>query len=423
MARTKKKIQKKPSNTKFKSPKPLLPIALSAKEQSQIKKKALNACKRSWQALKNSDFELKEFHEIERPLYEEWYNTSHQESFSEINSLRKKCDEYEEIFSNLLREIKAYGLSDVEAYKKITASGYYFIPPENNTGNRKYSKNEEPNFNFSEGSFEDDFEEDVCDCPNCRARRRRSGNSSGDGSSGDMESIVRALFEEAFEDVVDDMDEQEKEKLFEEFCDELGFDYSKFSKGSNDQNLKTPETIESTRKQCVILFRKIAKELHPDKQDPTSNGKSSNMKTVEIERDLWLRSVNAYEKLDYEALCNVWLTYNVFCQNNDLSGDFTVAMLKDLQHDLKNQNAEKRNQLRRYKKSGVLGFFRLPEKDKRRIFKEQKSELRDQIVYLSLRSRMMERDLKALEKKAEKFSKRSEKRSGQSESPQKAFNF
>jgi hypothetical protein len=428
MAKNKKNIKKKrrkPAARKIKSTEPtksLLPLALSAREQSKIKKKALSACKRSWQALKKSDSELREFYEVERPMYEEWYNASHEKSFNEINSLRKECDDYHRIFSDIMREVEAYEIDEVEAYQKVTATGYAFVSPPDDSNNRKYTKNEEPNFNFSEDDFEDDFEDDMCDCPVCRVRRAGQGNLGGEDD--DVESMARALFEEGFAMFVDEeMDERVKEKMFRDFCEEFGFDYRKFSKGSNDQNTENPETLESIRKQCVILFRKIAKELHPDKQDSLSNGKLQNIKTEVIEDELWLRSVAAYDKLDYATLCNVWLTYTVFCRNNDSSGDFTVAMLKELQHDLKNQNAEKRKQVRRYRKSGAFGFSKLSEKDKKKIYKQQEAALEEQIHSLSFHSEMMKQELKLLEKKAKKSKKNSIKINTQGTQSQKVFNF
>ena len=113
-----------------------------------------------------------------------------------------------------------------------------------------------------------------------------------------------------------------------------------------------------------------------------------------------MRSVLAYEKLDFNELSNVWLTYTVFYGNYQLADDYSVAMLKELQRSLKEQNAHKRKQLRRYKKGGLLAFSKLPENDLMTLFEKQDYALSQQVYEMMMNCNYMEQNLTYLAKLA-----------------------
>ncbi len=339
----------KPLRGRSWQPKSHLPLCLPESAQKRIYSQAESGCLRSWKTLERNKKEIEHYHKYDLAGYGAWYKKTFNDALSEIAALQRTLQEKETILYSVRRESMAHNISAFEAYKRVTSEGYKFEVPQSESTETF----EDQNFSFGGDFFDDaEFDEEAdCDCPFCRAERR-AGKGDSDFEAAHPDEILFEIFEQS---IGFDLDADEKAAAFQDFkkfAETTGMYQELFGNGpSSDRRYGNDDS-----ERCSALFRRLAKALHPDRAGSFS----------EQEKDLWQRAVEAYKQNDLPRLEVVWLHYSIF-NSNKIEQDLPVSSFLALQHDLKQQNKEKRREIRRLKKGQIWGFANLDAKGLERL--------------------------------------------------------
>ena len=341
-----------------------LPLVLSAKEQARIKAKAESGCNKAWQALNRTKIELEAYYKNDLPKHKDWYAANFKVELAKIETVRDSLDEVASLIMRVKREAYYYQISDKEAYQRVTSKDYVFRNP-----NQKSDQNQaNPDFAFGSSDEFNEPDADQCDCDSCRRKREFDSkfNNKGSFDPDDLDAFLYSMFEET---VDQELSDDEKEGFFEQFkryARESGLYDEMLSKADSG------ESEQSRNQRCVVLFRQLAKELHPDLREVFSAQ----------EKEIWYQAVRAYEEKDLEKLNSTWLLFHLFCKKGH-SSDIAVSAFKNLHHEIKTQNNEKRREVRRLKKSPIWGFSKLEQRKVNVLKQQERRALDEQLEFLS----------------------------------------
>ena len=348
-----------------------LPLVLSAKDQARIKAKAESGCNRAWQALNRTKIELEAYYKSDLPKHKDWYAANFKVELGKIDAVRGSLDEVASLIMRVKREAYYYQISDKQAYQRVTHKDYVFRNPNQvfRNPNQKSNQNQEdPDFAFGSSDDFDDPDVDQCDCDSCRRERMFNSkmNNKGSFDPDDLDAFLYTMFEEI---VDEELSDEQKEQLFEQFKREAR------ESGLYDDMLAKADLGESAQlisQRCTVLFRQLAKELHPDLREVFSTQ----------EKEIWYQAVRAYEEKNLEKLNSTWLLFHLFCKKG-ISSDIAVSSFKNLQHEIKAQNNEKRREVRRLKKSSIWGFSSLDQRKVNVLKQQERQELDEQLEELA----------------------------------------
>lgn len=330
--------------------------ALVVIEQSKVRKKYIQGCKRTIKDLEKAKKEWEDYQNLDIPTYEKWFNGNFGSSISQVREAQAKAQELHSTLQEIRYWMMKKNLSPYDAYKlvmdrkanpeKYRASDEAEAERERKE-ERKWKERFERDFFGEEDSFEEEdfFEED-------------------EPSEEDLHRMFE-MFIEANPSIKSKMkDKGFYDFMFERFKEDvLGRKSSKSSK---------KESNTSKEDQIKTIYRTLVRKLHPDYQTESS---------PHLE-ELWHEVQEAYKANDLERLETILAISNI--QTGDFSEEISVSQILNVQAEYKNQLKSIRAQIRKAKKRVEWGFSKITNTQllTKKINSELKSELNQHLFHI-----------------------------------------
>lgn len=288
--RKRSKQAKTPKNI----PAPLLEI-----DQTPILKKALTRCRRLRNELHKKQDALKHFEEEDQPAYEKWLNTNFGAELTKLRELRQQVSDWEFICEHL--NACEFWMPDKlpEVHKELMQR-------------------------LKDGTLH------AFEPPRPEGTKNKEQFNEGDGESDDP-------FEDIFDDIFDD--------VFGErgpFSEDSDFEHGEGPLSSGQQRASTPIDSEAAARKA--LYRKLAKQLHPD---------HSKLEEAIRERR-WNELQTAYDARDLAALQRIEAVCDM--EVDGLSIKLGLARLRDLAAYHQSHLQPIRQALKETKRHPAFGF-------------------------------------------------------------------
>jgi hypothetical protein len=307
--------------------------ALLVVDQAPFLKKAMAACKRLRKELHKKQALLNDFEENDRNAFQQWLNSTHGQTLTQIRELREETN----AFQFILHHLSQCAYHDYEAVpelfeelfkRKDKGTLYDYVPP----------KQPDP-FGFDEDDEDEHWDEEEDD------------------------------WDDEEED--DDWDEEDNDAMREFFDRMFGGGASGGAKSGRSSNMRRQKVAQDARlKTC---YRNLAKRLHPDHSELEES----------VRERRWHEIQEAYQKGDLEGLLRV----EAICDMDEegLSIQLGLARLRDLAAYHKSHLQPIRDALRTAKKDIAFGFSSkgASPKVKRDVAEDLKFERLDVLAMLS----------------------------------------
>lgn len=297
-------------------------------DSSKIRKKAVRDLKTTLKKMDSAKQDIQVYVEESKPAFRSWYESAMNELLEKIRNLEKKYQtkEWE------VREVFAYA----EFHQISPAHAYALIQERKNTP-------------VEEREFDPFYDEEEL----------------GYWETEEEEEKSQEYWDEK---------EEERKKFHEDFEREYG---NKENESTEESSPKKPNSGE----ELTIIFRKIARFLHPDK-NPNLN---------EEDKENWVSALKLYAEKNLGGLRDI-LTW-IHIKNENTDSEVTIseiqALTKKFKYDLKKVQKE----LRTYKKQPDWNFKKKSKSEKKRIQKEFQEELQSEFIRIHYEMEQLDRVL------------------------------
>jgi len=362
---------------------PIQTKALVVIEQTKVRKKYIQGCKRTIKDLEKAKQEWEEYQSVDVPSYEKWYNQNFGADLSQIREAHQKAIDLNSTLQEIRHWIIKKDISPYEAYKlvmdrKANPEKYRLLDEEEEAREReqkrkwkdKYGKDFfDENENFD---TEDDEEEEFF----------------GDGREPSEEEL-KMMFEffiQANPSIRKKMNDKGfYDFMFERFKEDV-LGRKKTDSESNNESGKT--TVEDRIKN---IYRILVRKLHPDFQTEITPHMQS----------LWHEVQSAYKAKDLERLETILAISNI--QTGDFSEEISVSQILNVQSEYKNQLKSLRAQIRKARKRVEWGFSKIT--NTQPLSKKIKTDLKLELNQHLFHIQQFEKQLQAWSKPMVRVSK------------------
>ncbi|MBP9889061.1 MAG: hypothetical protein KBF93_22390 [Leptospiraceae bacterium] len=375
--------RRKKQDPKGNSQNPFETKALVVIEQTKVRKKYIQGCKRTIKDLEKAKQEWEEYQSVDVPSYEKWYNQNFGSDLSQIREAHQKAIDLNSTLQEIRHWIMKKDISPYEAYKlvmdrKANPEKYRLLDEEEEARQReqkrkwkdKYGRDffgEDENFDNEEDEEEEFF-----------------GNNREPS-----EEELKMMFE-FFIQANPSIKSKMKDKGFYDFMferfkeDVLG--RKKTDSESNNESGKT--TAEDRIKN---IYRILVRKLHPDFQTEITPHMQS----------LWHEVQSAYKAKDLERLETILAISNI--QTGDFSEEISVSQILNVQSEYKNQLKSLRAQIRKARKRVEWGFSKIT--NTQPLSKKIKTDLKLELNQHLFHIQQFEKQLQAWSKPMVRVSK------------------
>lgn len=334
--------------------------ALVVIEQTKVRKKYIQGCKRTIKDLEKAKKEWEDYQNVDIPTYEKWYNGNFGSDISQVREAHAKAQDLHSTLQEIRYWMMKKNLSPYDAYKLVMdrkANPEKYRASDEAEAEREREKERKWNEKFKRDFFgdeEDSFEDEDDDL------------FEDDEPS---EEDLREMFE-IFIHANPAIKSKMKDKAFYDFMferfkeDVLGRKSSK-----SKEKEKTHTSIEDRIK---AIYRTLVRKLHPDFQTEIT----PHM------QELWHEVQEAYKANDLERLETILAISNI--QTGDFSEEISVSQILNVQSEYKNQLKSIRAQIRKAKKRVEWGFSKITNTQplSKKIKTELKSELNQHLFHI-----------------------------------------
>lgn len=332
-------------------------------ENSPLKKKYLQNCKRSIKELEKAKIELERYNQVDRLEYEKWYNSVFGAKLTELRETHGKAAE----MYHLLSEIEDYKFSNhttyYEAYQAVIDRREHPEKYQNEKRSKSFFDDDDDGSDFFDDDDDDDddsFEEDDFDDEYNDHKKNRDHSD---------EELTEEEIEELFEEFIQCNPEfkrlppEMKRIMFEHFKSNFNVRSKTKTKEENDYR-----SVEKLKK----IYRVLVRKLHPDYR------KENNPRLDEI----WHEVQIAYNQKDVERLELLLALSDI--QQGKFSEISSVSQLIAIHEEYKKQLKVIRSQIRKAKKDVAWNFLSNPNKDKikKEIQRDINSKLKEEATSL-----------------------------------------
>ena len=357
--------------------------ALVVIEQTKVRKKYIQGCKRTIKDLEKAKQEWEEFQSVDVPSYEQWYNQSFGSDLSQIREAHAKAQDLNSTLQEIRYWMMKRDMSPYEAYKlvmdrKANPEKYRTLDEEaaerEREQKRKWKEKYGKDFFDEEEDFEDEEEED--------------GEFFGDRKEPSEEEL-RMMFE-FFIQANPSIKSKMKDKGFYDFM------FERFKEDVLGRKSKNPETDEVDPKTSVEdriknIYRILVRKLHPDYQ----------AEITPYMQSLWHEVQEAYKAKDLERLETMLAISNI--QTGDFSEEISVSQILNVQSEYKSQLKSLRVQIRKARKRVEWGFSKLT--DTKPLSQKIRSDLKMELKSHQFHIQQFEKQLQAWSKPMQRVSK------------------
>ncbi len=353
--------------------------ALVVIEQTKVRKKYIQGCKRTIKDLEKAKKEWEDYQAIDIPAYEQWFNGNFGSDLSQIRETRTKAQD----LSSTLQEIRYWMMK-----KNISPYDAYKLVMDRKANPDKYKANDEAEAERErqkESKWNEKFERDFFGDEEHNFEENEDDFFGEDEPS---EEDLRSMFEmfiEANPSIKSKMkDRAFYEFMFERFKEDVLGKKSPKSKGKENIHASIEDRIKA-------VYRILVRKLHPDFQTEIT----PHM------QDLWHEVQEAYKAKDLERLETMLAISNI--QTGDFSEEISVSQILNVQSEYKNQLKSLRAQIRKAKKKLEWGFSKLT--NTQPLSKKIKTELKIELSHHLFHIQEFEKQLKAWSKPMVRVSK------------------
>jgi hypothetical protein len=352
--------------------------ALVVIEQTKVRKKYIQGCKRTIKDLEKAKQEWEDFQNVDVPSYEKWFNGNFGSEISQVREAHAKAQDLHSTLQEIRYWMMKKNISPYDAYRLVMdrkANPEKYRASDEAEAEQKREKERKWNEKFERDFFgeeEENFDEDEEDFF---------------GEDEPSEEDLQRMFE-MFINANPSIKSKMKDKGFYDFMferfkeDVLGKKSSKPGK----ENIHT--SIEDRIK---AIYRALVRKLHPDFQTEIT----PHM------QDLWHEVQEAYKAKDLERLETMLAISNI--QTGDFSEEISVSQILNVQSEYKNQLKSLRAQIRKAKKKVEWGFSKLT--NTQPLSKKIKTELKTELNQHKYHIQEFEKQLSAWSKPMVKVSK------------------
>jgi hypothetical protein len=302
-------------------------------DSTKIRKKVVKDLNSTLKKITTAKLDVDKYHKESKPAFVSWYESELGNLIEKIRGLEKKYQEKEWI----VREVFAYA----EFYQIPPAHAYVRIQE------RKNTPEEEREFD----AFYDEEEK------------------------GYWEEEDEKKSEDGYDDSDDEESFESDPNSQEEFHDSSSND------GEEDANPNINEKKITTAEEMTILFRKIARFLHPDK----------NPDQTPVDKENWLTALKHYTEKNLTGLKDI-LTW-IQIQKDKSGSELIISEILSLHKKLKKDLKEVQKQLRVYKKRPDWAFKKKSRVEIKYMKKELEEELQSEFIRVHYEMEKLDRVL------------------------------
>ena len=356
--------------------------ALVVIEQTKVRKKYIQGCKRTIKDLEKAKQEWEEFQSVDVPSYEQWYNQSFGSDLSQIREAHAKAQDLNSTLQEIRYWMMKRDMSPYEAYKlvmdrKANPEKYRTLDEEAAEREREQKRKWKEKYGKDFFDEEEDFEDEEED-----------GEFFGDGKEPSEEEL-RMMFE-FFIQANPSIKSKMKDKGFYDFM------FERFKEDVLGRKSKNPETDEVDPKSSVEdriknIYRILVRKLHPDYQ----------AEITPYMQSLWHEVQEAYKAKDLERLETMLAISNI--QTGDFSEEISVSQILNVQSEYKSQLKSLRAQIRKARKRVEWGFSKLT--DTKPLSQKIRSDLKMELKSHQFHIQQFEKQLQAWSKPMQRVSK------------------
>ncbi|MBP7281364.1 MAG: hypothetical protein KBA66_07305 [Leptospiraceae bacterium] len=356
--------------------------ALVVIEQTKVRKKYIQGCKRTIKDLEKAKQEWEEFQSVDVPSYEQWYNQSFGSDLSQIREAHAKAQDLNSTLQEIRYWMMKRDMSPYEAYKlvmdrKANPEKYRTLDEEAAEREREQKRKWKEKYGKDFFDEEEDFEDEEED-----------GEFFGDGKEPSEEEL-RMMFE-FFIQANPSIKSKMKDKGFYDFM------FERFKEDVLGRKSKNPETDEVDPKTSVEdriknIYRILVRKLHPDYQ----------AEITPYMQSLWHEVQEAYKAKDLERLETMLAISNI--QTGDFSEEISVSQILNVQSEYKSQLKSLRAQIRKARKRVEWGFSKLT--DTKPLSQKIRSDLKMELKSHQFHIQQFEKQLQAWSKPMQRVSK------------------
>lgn len=358
--------------------------ALVVIEQTKVRKKYIQGCKRTIKDLEKAKLEWEEFQTVDVPNYEQWYNQNFGSDISQIREAHAKAVDLNSTLQEIRYWMMKRDISPYEAYKlvmdrKANPEKYRALDEEEAEKVREEKRKWKEK--YGKDFFDEDEEDDFTD-------EDEEDEFFGDGREPSEEEL-RMMFE-MFIQANPSIKSKMKDKGFYDFM------FERFKEDVLGRKSKSSETDEVNPKNSVEdriknIYRILVRKLHPDFQSEITPHTQS----------LWHEVQEAYKVKDLERLETLLAISNI--QTGDFSEEISVSQILNVQSEYKSQLKSLRAQIRKARKRVEWGFSKL--KNTQPLSQKIKSDLKMELKSHQFHIQQFEKQLQAWSKPMQRVSK------------------
>ncbi len=356
--------------------------ALVVIEQTKVRKKYIQGCKRTIKDLEKAKQEWEDYQNIDVPSYEKWYNGNFGSDISQLREAHAKAQDLHSTLQEIRYWMMKKNISPYDAYKLVMdrkANPEKYRASDEEQAEREREKERKWNEKFKKDFFGEDEKDEFDD--------EEEGGFFEEGSEPSEEEL-KMMFE-IFIQANPSIKSKMKDKAFYDFMFERFKEDVLGKKSSNSSGKESIHT--STEDRIKAIYRTLVRKLHPDFQTEIT----PHM------QDLWHEVQEAYKAKDLERLETMLAISNI--QTGDFSEEISVSQILNVQSEYKNQLKSLRAQIRKAKKKVEWGFSKLS--NTQPLSKKIKTELKAELNQHKYHIQEFEEQLKAWSKPMMKVSK------------------
>lgn len=356
--------------------------ALVVIEQTKIRKKYIQGCKRTIKELDKVKKEWEDYQTIDVPEYEKWFNVNFGSDLTKIREAHAKAQDLSSTLQEIQHWMMKKNISPYEAYKLVMdrkANPEKYRAMDEAEAEREREQERKWNKKHGKGLFDDDYDDD-------------------DGDD---------FFEEDFFEEEEELSEEELKMMFEFFIqanpsikskmkDRAFYDFmfERFKEdvlGKKKSSSTDSHTNANTEDRIKAIYRTLVRKLHPDFQTEIT----PHM------QELWHEVQDAYKSKNLEKLETILAISNI--QTGDFSEEISVSQILNVQSEYKMQLKSLRAQIRKAKKKVQWGFSKLT--NTKPLSKKIKDDLKTELSHQLFHVQEFENQLKAWSRPMTRVSK------------------